>query len=348
MFGVEEEVVEGPLAPSPANPDARIAPHFDEIVERLEHPQRKVPIERAILISLVIHILIVALWVLVPDPRIDPTTGRFAWQPPVEKSIPIKFFVESPGPSRTPPRNAPPSDASRRAGGGDRSKPQSDRPFIAPSSGIEGLPPGARGRPGAAAAPAPRGAAGPVSSSPPGPPSHGETPPSTATAPGALVAPRASGGSAGGPNGPPVDLRTAIREAVGVPGSGGLAGAPLSSAGGFVDSGPVSFDTQWYDWSSYAEEMVRRIKIHWIIPELAMVGTKGKLTIRFFIRADGSVEDAKIIRGSGIPPFDHAAFQAIVTSNPFRPLPTELHEAREGVNVTFFYNIKPGEEGKVP
>jgi TonB family protein len=90
--------------------------------------------------------------------------------------------------------------------------------------------------------------------------------------------------------------------------------------------------------------MVRRIKLHWEIPELARLGWKGKLTIRFFILADGRVADAKIIRASGIPPFDFAALQAILKSSPFRPLPADLGSSREGVTVTFFYNLRPEKE----
>jgi TonB family protein len=90
--------------------------------------------------------------------------------------------------------------------------------------------------------------------------------------------------------------------------------------------------------------MVRRIKLHWEIPELARLGWKGRLTIRFFIRGDGRVEGAKILSVSGVPPFDFAALQAILTSSPFRPLPKDLGTDREGVNVTFFYNIRPGKE----
>ena len=104
----------------------------------------------------------------------------------------------------------------------------------------------------------------------------------------------------------------------------GEGGAGFPTPGGFVDSGPISFDTTWYDWGAYAEEMVRRIKLHWEIPELARLGWKGKLTIRFFIRGDGRVEGAKILLVSGVPPFDFAALQAILTSSPFRPLPKDL------------------------
>ena len=71
---------------------------------------------------------------------------------------------------------------------------------------------------------------------------------------------------------------------------------------------------------------------------------EGKLTIRFFILADGRVEGATIIRGSGVPPFDFAALQAILKSSPFKSLPKDLGSAREGVTVTFYYNIRPGSD----
>ena len=127
--------------------------------------------------------------------------------------------------------------------------------------------------------------------------------------------------------------------------AGGEGGSPPPNPdGGFADSGPISFDTKWYDWGAYAAEMIRRIKLHWEIPELARLGWKGSLTVRFYIMADGTVADAKILRVSGIPPFDNAAMQAILKSSPFRPLPDVLHEEREGVTVTFFYNMRPESE----
>ena len=116
--------------------------------------------------------------------------------------------------------------------------------------------------------------------------------------------------------------------------------------GGFKDTGPLSFDSSWYDWGPYAAEMIRRIKLHWEIPDLARLGWKGRVTIRFFIRGNGQVEGATILSVSGVPPFDHAALQSILTSSPFRALPKDLGSDREGVTVTFFYNLRPEEESK--
>ena len=125
----------------------------------------------------------------------------------------------------------------------------------------------------------------------------------------------------------------------------GQGGSPEANLdGGFKDTGPLSFDSSWYDWGPYAAEMIRRIKLHWEIPELARLGWKGRLTIRFYIRGNGQVEGATILSVSGVPPFDHAALQSILTSSPFRPLPRDLGSDREGVTVTFFYNLRPEEE----
>ena len=72
--------------------------------------------------------------------------------------------------------------------------------------------------------------------------------------------------------------------------------------------------------------------------------TPGPLVMCGIVRGDGRVEGAKILSVSGVPPFDFAALQAILTSSPFRPLPKDLGSDKEGVNVTFFYNIRPGKE----
>jgi TonB family protein len=245
----------------------------------------------------------------------------------------VKFYAESPGPSRpNANRNAAPSDKTRRAGGGDKSKPASETPFVAQKSGIDGLRPGPRGKEGSRAS-APTPAPTPAQASPQSAAAPSSTAPSPAgTAPsGVSVTP---GATQRLPN-----LNRAIKAAAGNPFSG-EGGAPNpNESGGFVDSGPISFDTQWYDWGDYAEEMLRKIKIHWYehIPKLAELGPDGKLTIRFYIRADGSVEGENVVKSSTIPPYDHAAFLGVSEASPFRPLPRDLHEDREGVTITFLY-----------
>jgi TonB family protein len=326
--------------------------------EIVEKGQKPFPLERAVLISIVAHVLFLVAIVSAPEslgPR-NPERGLLAaFLPPKESDetrIPI-VYRSAPGPARDNPRPSDFSDKNRRAGGGDRSKARSASPFFEPRPGIEGLEPGRRGREAAPSTaqlrgiPLPRRGESPADRTDAGAPAifgpsggRAESP----VAAGSAAPPR-SGEAQGKLSSLDQAIRDAAREAVA---GGGQEGAGFPNPeGGFVDSGPLSFDTTWYDWGAYAEAMVRRIKLHWNPPEdLLRIGVKGKLTIRFFILADGRVDDARIIRGSGIPPFDFAALQAILKSSPFRPLPSDLGSSREGVTVTFFYNLRPDREGR--
>jgi TonB family protein len=306
--------------------------------------ERSFPPERAILFSLGLHVLLFFLLVVAPARQAVPDPGRssipaFVSPEELETKIPVEF-MEAPGPSRENPRPSALSDLDRRAGGGDPARPKSSRPYVAEAPGVTGLEPGQSAARQASPA-RPEGEGG-------GETSGGSERPflEEKTSDSGLVTER-RGGEGGSSR--LADLDRAIREAAQGAGSGGEQGAGFPNPdGGFVDSGPLSFDTTWYDWGPYAAEMVRRIKLHWEIPSLARLGWKGKLTIRFFILADGRVEGATIIRGSGVPPFDFAALQAILKSSPFRPLPNDLGSTREGVTVTFFYNMRPSSEEPEP
>jgi TonB family protein len=330
----------------PPHPEAHPVvevPEFERDLE--ERVRRPIPFERAVLFSMAAH-LIILLFILLAPPGAFRGRGLLAAFLPREdpqENIPI-VFREAPGPARDNPRRGEPSDKTRRAGGGDPSKSKSDSPFVPPQRGLEGLAPGSRGRQPSASAPMP-----------PAPPAVAEKGP--AAAPGERF-PSATdafpvpppGATSSGQSPRLTGLDSAIRDAAkAAAGTGQNGGGFPNPDGGFVDSGPLSFDTKWYDWGPYAEEMIRRIKLHWEIPELARLGWKGRLTIRFFIMSDGRVEAAHVVAQSGIPPFDFAALQAILKSNPFRPLPKDLlaqvpGKDREGITVTFFYNMRPEEE----
>jgi TonB family protein len=312
-----------------------------------EHPGTPFPIERFILLSLLAHLALVVLLIVVPtkiptNSKGDLFAALVPQQPKDDSPIPV-IFTDATGQPRSNPKRSPLSDADRRAGGGDPSKPKAATPY-SPPSGIAGLAPGPRG-PRSPRVPGSVQPARPGANAPAEAEQRAEASPSKDQKPSEF--PNQNKPLAAGPReaktltGLDAAIREAARGAVG----GGEGGSPVGDPeGGFVDSGPLSFDTTWYDWGPYAAEMVRRIKLHWDVPELARLGWKGSLTVRFFILADGTVADAKILRGSGIPPFDFAAFQAIVKSSPFRPLPADLHSTREGVTVTFFYNMRPESE----
>jgi TonB family protein len=315
-----------------------------------EHIGSDWPIERGVLISLLFHISLMLTLLFLPARIPNGSKGDlFAMmQPEPRDDTPIPVILDAPGAARHNPKPAPLSDQDRVRGGGDPAKPKADTPFIPRTNGVEGLAPGRRA-PRVAGAPAvpPPGAAA-QSQKPSKSPGEQEAEKSAEQRPSDFptqARPKGSGpqeiGKLAGLN---EAIRDAARGAVAADGGGEGGAPPASPDGGFVDSGPVSFDTKWYDWGAYAAEMIRRIKLHWDVPELARLGWKGSLTVRYYIMADGTVAEAKIVRFSGIPPFDNAALQAILKSSPFRPLPDALHEQREGVTVTFFYNMRPESE----
>jgi TonB family protein len=307
---------------------------------------RRVSVERAFAVSVILHLLLVIALLTVKFPvrtaaqdQVDPLGLQtlLAATPP-DPAIPVQLFpgarAKQPGPKPVP------SDMDRQAHGGDRSLPVLPVPKAYPQSGIRDLEAGKRG-PAAAAIPAAR------------PPQGSE-----AGEQGKKLTDLASRGGAF--HDPPTDQELAAqRRLLGIPapdlnaitadaarqaaksGGGGDEGGGFERDGGFVDSGPLSFDTVGYDWGAYAAEMIRKIKRNWDVPALARYGVKGRLTIRFFILKNGRVEGERILSGSGVPPFDNAAFQAIARSSAFRPLPDDLGHDREGVTVTFFYNLRP-------
>ncbi len=148
---------------------------------------------------------------------------------------------------------------------------------------------------------------------------------------------------------PAVNWQSAIKEVGKVASLGGGQNLDLSKVGGgggekgFVEQGPVSFETQWYDWGEYAQSMVAKIRTNWYdnMPELIRTGMKGVVTIRFTIQRDGSITDVTILNTSTIPPFDNAAQKAIELSSKLHPLPKDFPKATEHVTCMFFYNMEP-------
>jgi len=301
------------------------------------------PLRRAFEISLLLHLLLIFL--LVPGlERVWPATsilGKKLALAPVPQEKPLKFELVDLANDREEKPSAkvpvPLSDKNRRAHGGQGEKNavrpgvRGNTPQIVQSEGgrilQRGAPPSRPGpRQAQRAVPAPRQAPRPEVRNP------------SVTREGAGEEARR-----------PPARRPAIR--LPPPGSwslppslGGLPESP-DRKGGQVDTGGLSFDTQWYDWGPYAAAMLRKIRRHWRIPEIARLGVPGVAKLRFYIERDGTVTGLRIIGESGKPPMDFAARDAIANSSPFQPLPSDLTGVtREGVTITFFYNMHPPNE----
>ncbi len=359
----DEENLGEPLRPWPPpgglppgeDPFARVVeeevqePHF--LVEEPKRPAREswVTPERAVAASIVVHLLLATIALFLPwerwerdlpeSERPDPLgLVKLLSAPPPQPRIPIEFFP-APGQAvkEVPKKPVLPSDANRVAHGGDPKLPKAETPNSQATRGIQDTAEGAR-----------RPRKDPNQWAKEMREVVATTPLEDLRKAGLLQdqsPPRLQGIPRGALTDLTADRVSQARKSAAASDGGGEDGAGYEREGGFVDSGPLSFDTAGYDWGAYAAEMIRKIKRNWDVPGLAHYGIKGKLTVRFFILKDGRVEGARILAASGTPPYDNAAFQAIVRSSPFRPLPDDLGHDREGVTITFFYNIRPEEMG---
>lgn len=265
-------------------------------------------------ISLVTHFGILALlWVKYAEPI--PVA-----EPPVRyvqlmSALP-RTFTEAPGPRR---EKASPealySDANRRA--------SSPRPGAGEPTRTPGMVPGSYVP----------GNAGPM-----------QKPSTTAEANPAGTAPEAAESRfeyrVGGE--PSIDWRNAISEIGKVASLGGDLGVS-GGDDGFAESGPISFETQWYEWGDYAALMVAKIRHHWYgnMPPIVRMGLKGVVTIRFTIDRSGAITDVQILSTSGTPPYDFAARKAIELASPLPPLPADFPNPSERVTAQFYYNQHP-------
>ena len=308
--------------------------HLDLILD--EAPRRGVSF--AVVASAVIHALI--LFYLVKSYR---APAKDAPAPPIARYVELirqnpRDFVEAPGPKvKTAPLTAPFSDANRSA---SMPHPTGDRPTLRPGENSSLYVPRT-----ASGTPAPRPSA-------PSQPQQPAVQQQAQSAKQAMVddengrtfiyrptqARTASGA---------IDWRGAIKE-VGKVASlgGGQQGLDIGNGGGekgFAKDGPISFETQWYDWGEYAQSMVSRIRVNWYnnMPQIIQTGLKGVVIIRFTIHRDGQITDVMILSSSGVPPYDFAAKKAIELSSPLNPLPKDFPNETERVTAGFFYNQEP-------
>ena len=313
--------------------------NLDAIVEQ---PRQRGGISIAVVASVIFHAFLIFWFVTHYHPVTDTQIVT-----PISHYVELmrqnpREFAEAPGKKiDRAPITAPLSDANRKA---STPHPTGDKPTTHPGEGntMVYTPPTRSGDDRQ------RSPAQPAISQPAADP-NGRT---AATQPAPDQQPRSNDGTfvyrpqQANANGS-VDWRNAIKE-VGKVASlgGGQHGMDLGQAGGekgYADNGPLSFETQWYDWGEYAESMVSKIRVNWYenMPELLRTGVKGVVTIRFTIHRDGHISDITILSTSGIPPYDFAAKKAIELSSPLKPLPLDFPNQTERVTCMFFYNMEP-------
>ena len=308
-----------------------------------EEGRRTGGISLAVAVSFILHSAFVVWFVLTYKPAPKP-----AAQVPMTRYVELmkqqpSQFTEAPGKKvESAPLNAPLSDANLRA---SMPEPTGDRPTKQPGDGAGLYQPKPNPAP---RGPEPNRAAPPMFQQPQQPQQQAPAASASEQAPQVdtdRLVYRQQTTNAAAASGT-VDWKSAIREVGKVASLGGGDGLDLGDITGgeqgSAEQGPLSFETQWYDWGDYAQSMVSRIRVNWYanMPQIIRTGIQGVVTIRFTIHRDGRISDVTILKSSGVPPYDHAAKKAIELSSPLNPLPKDFPNQTERVTAMFYYNME--------
>ena len=100
--------------------------------------------------------------------------------------------------------------------------------------------------------------------------------------------------------------------------------------------------TEGVDFKQYVNGFVSSVKRQWYagMPEIALKGGKGKVSVLFSIRKNGEIADGPTIESSsGQDPLDQAAVTAVRAGSPFEPLPADFHGPYIRLRIIFLYNL---------
>lgn len=99
----------------------------------------------------------------------------------------------------------------------------------------------------------------------------------------------------------------------------------------------IQFDTKGVEFGPWIRRFIAQVKRNWFVPYAAM-SLKGHVVITFNVHKTGAITDLTVVGPSGVESFNHAAFNALATSNPTEPLPPEYPSDQAFFTVTFYYN----------
>jgi len=118
---------------------------------------------------------------------------------------------------------------------------------------------------------------------------------------------------------------------------GGAWGVP---GGAGKQMGPLFFDPEGADFTSWINHFKNEVYRNWIVPEAALFGFRGHVDFEFSVERNGHLTGLKLLLPSGTVALDRAAQNALLGSR-LLPLPQDFAPPSVTMRVTFFYNEGP-------
>jgi TonB family protein len=316
--------------------------YFNFEDSRPEEPTLYSPISRreGVLLSIIVHLVGTLLIVLMPQlPFFREAAERRAAELEVQRLAELErqreaarfVFVQPRLPPTPPTPRADLSDQDSRFRTPEQRPPDPTRnqPFLRGTPDPELNRPVPRPSPSASATP-PSGTPAPAPEGTNG----GNTLPRLPSVQGPPIDEREGNTRRGGVAGPIADALNNIQRYVGSQTFG-------NPSGGGGEFGPqIQFDTKGVEFGPWVRRFIAQVKRNWFIPYAAM-SLRGNVVLTFNVHRDGRITDLTVLRPSAVDAFTHAAYNAILASNPTQPLPPEYPDDRAFFTVTFYYNENP-------
>ncbi len=113
------------------------------------------------------------------------------------------------------------------------------------------------------------------------------------------------------------------------------------SAGRIGSNLQLLSDAKGVDFKPYLLQVLTAVRRNWmaILPESARMGRRGRVLVQFAIDRQGAVPKLVIAEGAGTDALDRAAVAAISASYPFPPLPADYKGDEIRLQLAFAYNM---------
>jgi TonB family protein len=99
----------------------------------------------------------------------------------------------------------------------------------------------------------------------------------------------------------------------------------------------IEFDSKGVEFGPWLKAFVAQVRSNWMIPVRVMT-EKGHVVVTCRVRKDGTIVDISLVGRSSVNEFNLSARNALASSSPTMPLPSEFPDESAFFTITFFFD----------